>query len=215
VSVRRYDAVLFDLLTALLDSWTLWAEMARDPRAARRWREQYLALTFGAGRYVPYESLVARAAEMQGLDPALAQRLTRAYGQLRPWPEAPRVLAAITATMPIGTVTNCSDELGHQAAGLVGVPFEVTVTAQSAGAYKPRPEPYRQALDALALPAGRVLFVAGSPYDIPGAGQIGMDVWWHNRIGMPARLGHRPVAEHRSLDPLPAFVGGAGGTREG
>ena len=78
--------------------------------------------------------------------------------------------------MPVGTVTNCSDELGHQAAGLVGVPFEVTVTAQSAGACKPRPEPYQRALDTLALRPGRVLFVAGSSYDIPGAGRLGMDV---------------------------------------
>ena len=116
------------------------------------------------------------------------------------------MLAAIAAVMPIGTVTNCSDELGRQAAELVGVPFGVTVTAQSAGAYKPQPEPYRQALDALALPAGRVLFVAGSPYDISGAGQLGMDVWWHNRVGMPAWSGPRPVAEHRSLGPLPAFA---------
>jgi 2-haloacid dehalogenase len=211
MNARRYDAVLFDLLSALLDSWTLWIEVAGDPRAARRWREQYLALTFNTGQYVPYESLVARAAEMRGLDPALAQRLTQAYGQLRPWPEVPGVLAAIAAAMPIGTVTNCSDELGHQAADLVGVPFAVTVTAQGAGAYKPRPEPYQRALDALALPAGRVLFVAGSPYDIPGAGRLGMDVWWHNRIGMPGRPGPGLVAEHRSLDPLPDFVSGAGG----
>ena len=116
--------------------------MGRGSRGpARRWREQYLARTFSTGRYVPYESLVARAAGMRGLDPALARRLTQAYGQLRPWPEVPRVLAAIAATMPVGAVTNCSGELGHQAAGLVGVPFAVTVTAQSAGAYKPRPEP--------------------------------------------------------------------------
>ena len=60
------------------------------------------------------------------------QRLTQADGQLRLSPEAPRVLAAIAATMPIGTVTNCSDELGQQAADLVGMPFEVMVTAQSA-----------------------------------------------------------------------------------
>jgi 2-haloacid dehalogenase len=118
------------------------------------------------------------------------------------------VLAAIAVTMPIGTVTNCSDELGHQAASLIGVPFDVMVTAQSAGAYKPQPEPYRRALDALALPPGRVLFVAGSPYDIPGADGVGMDVWWHNRVGMPARPGPPPVAEHRSLDPLPAFASG-------
>jgi hypothetical protein len=31
----RYDAVLFDLLTALLDSWTLWAAVAGEIRAPR------------------------------------------------------------------------------------------------------------------------------------------------------------------------------------
>ena len=69
MNARRYDAVLFDLLSALLDSWTLWTEVAGDPRAARRWREQYLALTYSTGRYAPYESLVARAAEMRGPGP--------------------------------------------------------------------------------------------------------------------------------------------------
>lgn len=33
---RRYDAVLFDLLTALLDSWTLWSTIAGgEPQAFR------------------------------------------------------------------------------------------------------------------------------------------------------------------------------------
>ena len=40
MNARRYDAVLFDLLSALLDSWTLWTEVAGNPGAARRWREQ-------------------------------------------------------------------------------------------------------------------------------------------------------------------------------
>ena len=123
------------------------------------------------------------------------------------------MLAAIAATMPIGSVTHCSDELGHLAVGLAGVPFEVTVTAQGAGACKPRPGPYRRPLDALALPAGRVLFMAGSPYDIPGAGRIGMDVWWHNRIGMPDRPGPGLVAGHAHSTRSPAFVSGAGGHR--
>jgi FMN phosphatase YigB (HAD superfamily) len=104
-------------------------------------------------------------------------------------PEVPRVLAAIAATMPIGTVTNCSDELGYQAVGLVGVPFKVTVTAQSAGACKPRPGPYRRPFDALALPAGRVLLVAGSPYDIPGAGRLGMECGGTTGSACPAARG--------------------------
>jgi len=35
---RRYDAVVFDLLTALIDSWTLWNFAAGSPEAGLRWR---------------------------------------------------------------------------------------------------------------------------------------------------------------------------------
>jgi 2-haloacid dehalogenase len=206
---KRYDAVLFDLLTAVMDSWTLWNEVAGDTNAGRRWREQYLRLTFGAGAYVPYESLVAQAASEQGLPASLAESLTRRWGELRPWPESPDVLTMIAATTRIGVVTNCSNELGRQAAELVQAPFEVVVTAETAGAYKPCPEPYCYALDALGLPPDRVLFVAGSRHDIPGAGAVGMDVWWHNRIGMPTDTPNVPLAEQRSLDSLPDFLTGA------
>jgi hypothetical protein len=63
------------------------------------------------------------------------------------------------------------------------------VTAQSAGAYKPRPEPYRRALDLLALPAERVLFVAGSPYDISGTGHVDIE---GGLAGLDAN-GYRPL----------------------
>jgi 2-haloacid dehalogenase len=39
------------------------------------------------------------------------------------------------------------------------------VTAERAGAYKPRPEPYHYALEELAVAPEAVLFVAGSPND--------------------------------------------------
>ena len=67
MNARRYDAVLFDLLRALLDSWTLWTEVAGDPRTARRWREQYLALTFGTGRYGCRPLSAARLGDPHGL----------------------------------------------------------------------------------------------------------------------------------------------------
>ena len=44
------------------------------------------------------------------------------------------------------------------------------MSAERAGHYKTAPEAYRSALDALALPPKRVLFVAGSSHDVPGAG---------------------------------------------
>jgi 2-haloacid dehalogenase len=34
----RFDAVLFDLLTALLDSWTLWNKVAGSAKDGGNWR---------------------------------------------------------------------------------------------------------------------------------------------------------------------------------
>ena len=50
----QYRAVIFDLLTALLDSWTLWNAVAGNEATGLRWRREYLRLTYGAGRYRPY-----------------------------------------------------------------------------------------------------------------------------------------------------------------
>ena len=128
----------------------------------------------------------------------LVDRLTR----LDPWPEARAVLERLHATVKLGVVTNCSEEEGRRAAAWVGVPFDVVATAEAAGAYKPRPEPYRLALEALGVAAARALFVAGSPDDIGGAQEVGMPVYWHNRRGLELGSRPRPLVEYGSLDPL-------------
>ena len=39
---QKYDAILFDLLTALLDSWTVWNRAAGSDELGRKWRAEYL-----------------------------------------------------------------------------------------------------------------------------------------------------------------------------
>jgi 2-haloacid dehalogenase len=158
----KYKAVLFDLLTALVDSWTLWGAVAGSPAHSRRWRAAYLRLTYACGDYRPYEALIAEAATEVGLAEECAVALAARWGELQPWPEAPHVLAAIGCGRALGVVTNCSATLGARAADCVGVPFATVITAEAAGAYKPDPRPYRRAIDALGLTAEEVLFVAGS-----------------------------------------------------
>src|SRR5262252_3446991 len=95
VARRRYDAVLFDLLTALIDSWTLWNEVAGSAEAGLRWRARYLELTYQAGAYVPYEELVARAATETALPADRAAALVRRWGELPPWPETHAIVAEL------------------------------------------------------------------------------------------------------------------------
>jgi 2-haloacid dehalogenase len=204
MSGTRFDAVVFDLLTALLDSWTLWNCVAGSEERGRKWRAAYLLRTYQAGRYRPYKALVAEAATEVGLPSELAGSLAARYQELKPWPEVADVLAVLrNEGLSLGVVTNCSEALGATAVACTGVEFDAVVTAERVGYYKPDPRPYEKALAELAVTTGRCLFVAGSAYDLFGASRVGLPTYWHDRIGMqPVENMPEPLAHHRSLYPL-------------
>ena len=205
-SAGRYDAVVFDLLTALIDSWTLWNDVAGSDDAGMRWRQEYLKLTYGAGAYRPYETIVAEAAAAAGIAADKPGQLAARWGELAPWPEAAGVLTALAKRAKLAVVTNCSIALGRDAANAVSKDFAVVITAEEAGFYKPRREPYAHTLKALGTAPARTLFVAGSAADVPGATALGMPVYWHNRIGLPAIGDAAPAYTERSLDRLLSLV---------
>ena len=91
----------------------------------------------------------------------------------------------------LAIVTNCSQQLAEIAAQATGGSFELIMSAERAGAYKTDPRAYQAALDGSALPADRVLFVAGSAHDVPGAGALGMPVYWSNRQRLAVPAGRR------------------------
>src|SRR5262245_40297400 len=124
------SAVLFDLLTALLDSWSLWNRSAGGAEAGRLWRGRYLQLTYGCGAYRPYEDLVREAAVDTGLDPAAADRLEAAWLDLQPWSGANEAVAALAGRHALGIVTNCSRRLGRLAGERLPVRWDVIVTAE-------------------------------------------------------------------------------------
>lgn len=179
----RYRAVGFDLLTALLDSWSLWSAVAGDRALGMRWHAASQELLRGR-EYRAFEDIVRDAAAAAGVASAKADELLGRWGDFAPWPDTPAALAQVGERRRF-IVTNCSRELGRRAAARAGM-FDLVVTAEEAGAYKPDPRPYRAALDALGLPARDVLFVAGSAHDVGGAVRVGMDVYWANRGNVPA-----------------------------
>lgn len=177
---------MFDLLTALLDSWSVWNAAAGNSADGLRWRREYLILTYACGTYRPYEDVVFDAARAAGISTTAVDALLDTWDTLSPWPEASAVLRQLVGRgVLLGVVTNCSIALGRRAAERVGVPFTTIVTAEEACFYKPRAEPYRIGLERLGTLPERTLFVAGSPADIPGAAGVGMPVFWHNRAGLP------------------------------
>ena len=196
-------AVLFDLLTALLDSWTLWNRAAGSDAMGRAWRAAYLRLTYGCGGYVDYETLVANAAEQVGLPITAARTLNETWLELAPWSGAIAALDALRPHCKLAVVTNCSERLGQLAASILPASWDVVVTAERAGTYKPDPRPYALALLELDVAAKDACFVAGSSYDMFGTAACGLRTYWHNRIGL-APVAGAPKAQFESstLDAL-------------
>ena len=165
------------------------------------------AQTYAAGAYRPYEDVLQESAREAGLPAIAAQTLVDTWDDMQPWPEVPALWTALPGTLRLGVVTNCSTALAGRAVRRLGHRMDVVIAAEQAGAYKPDARPYQRALEQLALPPSRVLFVAGSPADIPGASGVGMPVIWHNRLGLERSPGTQaPVAEIGSLARLPQCI---------
>lgn len=211
VSYKKFEAVAFDLLTALMDSWSLWIETAGDDKLGRLWRRASLRLVTTAGIYRPYEDIVAEATKEVGLPNRSATQLIEGWagGKLRPWPETAAVLAKLRELgWRTAVVTNCSQRLAEAAAAATGHRFDEIVSAERAGIYKVEPGAYRAGLAALGQDdPSRVLFVAGSAHDVPGAGAVGMPVYWSNRFDDPVPQGApAPLMNETNLLALPRLL---------
>ena len=209
--MQGFRAVAFDLLTALMDSWSLWIQIAGSDALGRSWRRASLKLVTTAGAYRPYETIVAEAADEVGVSRRQVMQLLRDWEgeKLLPWPETASVLSALARSgWRTAVVTNCSQRLAEAAAAATGHHFDHVVSAERAGFYKTEPAAYRAGLAALGVnDASRVLFVAGSPHDVPGAAAVGMRVYWSNRFGDPVPTGAQPpMMNEANLIALPALL---------
>jgi 2-haloacid dehalogenase len=204
---RSYDAIGFDLLTALLDTWSLWSDVAGGRELGMRWHAASQAMLRGQP-YRPFEDIVRDSAREVGASDAQVGEMLRRWGEFKPWPDTPGVLEQLSGYRRF-IVTNCSKRLGTLAAARAG-DFELVVTGEEAGAYKPDPRPYQLALEKLGLDPARVLFVAGSAHDVGGAARVGMDVYWANRGRVAAPSDAAALVTSPDLLALPELVGATG-----
>ena len=198
----KYDAIVFDLLTGLIDSWSLWNEIAGSELKGRDWRSRYLQITYKTFEYKKYEDLVLLSAQQAGLKNTNAFKLIDEWERLKPWPEVNMVLNKLKDKFALGVATNCSIKKGNEAIELIDVKFNSTVTAEEVGFYKPHPEMYNCILKKMNTSPSRTLFVAGSPFDVEGAKSMDMDVYWHNRVGLSHSNEKKADYVEKSLNKL-------------
>ena len=162
----RPRAYLVDLLMATMNSIATWASAAGDERIGLAWRDRVTQLMIAAGSYRPYEELIERAARELNLDGGSPDALRTAWSEMEPWPDAD---ALEHLDVPYAFVTNCSDDLARVAVHRSGLRPAFTLSAESAGWFKPSPEVYRSASERIGFVPSKIQFIAGAPYDAHGA----------------------------------------------
>lgn len=220
--MERPAAYVFDAYGTLFDVHSvavLAEELApgRGTELSRLWRAKQLEYTWlNSLMQSPsrprrdFDDLTAcaldYAADAVGIDLPLAakRRLSEAYLELAPFPDARDALPALAAhpcwILSNGTAASLARlvEASGIAHFLCGV-----MSVDDVDVYKPSPRVYAHAAQTLGLPPPRIAFVSANAWDAIGAQSFGFTAIWVNRAGTPLDR-HGPPPRHavRSLGEI-------------
>ncbi len=134
--------------------------------AERRWWGERISETFAAIQAAPAPETLQMALFDHFADAARWQAYPEVPAQLERWR---------TAGLSLAVVSNFDQRLHGLLEGLGLAPLlDVVVVSSQAGAAKPDPRPFKQALEALQLTANQAWHVGDSPEDINGARAAGL-----------------------------------------
>jgi 2-haloacid dehalogenase len=161
------------------------------------------------GRTIPYRRILTEALELladsEGLTLAQndAAALADSLPSWSPFPEVPAALADVRGRgWRIGILSNTDADLLSASLDAIGVPVDVTVTAQDAGSYKPAHGHWSRFFELEPEARGRHVHVAASLFhDIAPAAELRLAAVWVNRLDETSDLPR--AAELRDLSTLP------------
>jgi 2-haloacid dehalogenase len=111
---------------------------------------------------------------IRGLAEQEIDDLNRAWHRLRPWPDARRGLALLKRDYVIATLSNGNLALLTNMAKNAGLPWDCILSAEVFRHYKPDPEAYLGAADALGFAPAQVMMVAAHKSDLRAAKSCGL-----------------------------------------
>ena len=137
------------------------------------------------------------------------EQLMAAAERFPAFPEVPEALRRLKERYEIAIITNSDDDLIPYHLEAIGVPFDYVVTAQQAGAYKPRPAAFEELFSVLPQTRDQIIHVAqGWEYDIMPTKSMGVGRRvWVNRYGRKGSAFYAPYDEIRDLSELPPLLG--------
>ena len=143
--------------------------------------------------------------------PGLAARLLDAYRALSLYPEVRGVLDGLVADgIKIAILSNGTPgmlEAAVRSARLDDLEMPV-LSVEAVGVYKPDPQVYQLAVDALGVGCEAISFQSSNAWDIAGADAFGFRTVWVNRSRQPVEYGPHGAVTVEALDGLPGVLAG-------
>jgi 2-haloacid dehalogenase len=224
--MRMPQALLFDVFGTLVDWYSPLKGLAEQVgaeagveidggRLAAAWRRRYRpamdAIRSGERPWCNFDdmhrgTLTEVLAELDiELAPAYRERLVAGWHRLDPWEDTAAGLARLRTRFIIGTLSNGHMRMLVDLTRYGGLGFDVILSAELAGTYKPDPKTYQTAARLLELPPDEVMLVACHPYDLDGAAAAGLRTGYVSRPaewGPDARRHETPDADVTATDLL-------------
>ncbi|WP_030249574.1 MULTISPECIES: haloacid dehalogenase type II [unclassified Streptomyces] len=191
--IRGIEAVVFDVLGTLVDEPRGLRAAIREATPASddavvdgrviAWQQhverQQQRIRQGSRPYANSAVLDAEAArhvaERAGIaDPAVIARLATASRRLPPWDDSVDALGRLARRFRVLGLSNAGRTALLHLSAHAGLRWHQALSAEEVRAYKPAPEVYRLAVDAVGCPPERVLMVAAHAWDLRGAQAVGM-----------------------------------------
>lgn len=182
----------------------------------RRW--ETIQFDIIQGPYRPYKDVLAASLAAWAKERGLPYRdddgeaFVRAMRSWQPFPDTrPALLQAREAGLKLAILSNTDRDIIAHSLKHLDIPFDLVLTAEDCGAYKPSPANFHRLLQDLAAPPADVLHVAfGFKYDIGPAHAAGMRSAWINRHIEPTPPEEKPGHIWRDLWGLPKLLGAGG-----
>jgi 2-haloacid dehalogenase len=223
---RAIEAVVFDAYGTLLDVHSaVMRHAARvGPQAlafSQEWRLKQLEYSWvrsltGPSHHTDFwtctqEALRYVCARFAIRDEALVQDLLDAYLKLDAYPEVPAMLRALRARgMRTAILSNGAPLMLVDATGAAGIAtlLDALLSVEAVGIFKPDPRVYALAEERLGLPASRMMFVSGNPWDTQAALAAGFRAIRVNRNNAPDEYGLEAggVPSLPDLSTLPGLI---------
>ncbi len=212
VSAGLPRVIIFDVnetLSDLAPMQELWKAAGVPAHIAALWFAEVLRDGFALTatlQNAPFATIAGdvarrllRAAGAVDVD-ASTDRIVAGFSTLGVHPDVVEGVRALrTLCIPLITLSNGGAEVAEGLLERSGLrsDFDVLLSVEAAGHWKPAPPSYRYALDTCGVPAEQAMLVAVHPWDINGAAAAGMRTAWVARA-------HEPYPTHFSQPEITA-----------